>query len=313
LNQNPVIVIGGPTASGKSALALALAREFDGEVVNADSMQIYEDLPVITAQPDPGQMALVRHHLYGVLDMRERCSAGQWRDLALDAIRNIQKRGRTPVVVGGTGLYLKALMSGLHDLPPVPADVRDGLNRRLDEEGAPALHAELLSVDSETASGLNPADGQRIVRALEVFVHTGRGLRSWQTGRVEDVPADLRFIALSLLPPRADIYAVANDRFDGMLNNGAIEEVAGLLDRLPADDFPLLKAVGVPPIRAYIAEEIDREKMTELGKRDTRRYAKRQMTWFRHQFIPQMSIETKYSEINWGKIFSKIRSFGLTD
>jgi tRNA dimethylallyltransferase len=313
LKQNPVIVIGGPTASGKSATALALARYFDGEIVNADSMQIYEDLPVLTARPGPEELATAPHHLYGVLGTQDRCSAGQWRDLVQEAIRDIRGRNRLPIVVGGTGLYLRALMTGLHEMPDVPEDIRARLNLRLEEEGAPALHAELSSVDPDTAVGLNPSDGQRIVRALEIFIHTGRGLRSWQTGRIQDAPSDMRFFAVSILPPREDLYDAANERFDRMLDNGAIEEVAALLARAPAEDFPLLKAVGVPPIRAYIGEEIDRERMTELGKRDTRRYAKRQLTWFRHQFIPQMTIQTKYSEYNLDKTFSEIRNFLLTD
>jgi len=313
LNQKPVIVIGGPTASGKSAAALVLAGQFGGEIVNADSMQIYEDLPVLTARPGPADRERAPHHLYGVLGMGERCSAGHWRDLAVDAIQDIHGRDGVPVVVGGTGLYLKALMTGLHDMPVVPADVRDGLNLRLRNEGAPALHAELSAADPATAKNLNPADGQRIVRALEIFMHTGRGLRSWQTGEPEDAPADMRFFRLALLPPREFLYATANDRFDGMLENGAIEEVVSLLARSPAEDFPLLKAVGVPPIRAFLGDEIDRDRLIELGKRDTRRYAKRQMTWFRHQFIPQKTIETKYSEIKLGEIFSEIRKFLLTD
>lgn len=313
MNRKPVIVIGGPTASGKSAMAVAIAGHFGGEIVNADSMQIYVDLPVITARPGAEDRERAPHHLYGVLGMEERCSAGEWRVRALDAIRDIHRRDATPIVAGGTGLYLKALMTGLHAMPTVPADLRDSLNRRLETEGAPALHAELLVSDPATADGLNPADGQRIVRALEVFMHTGRGLRSWQTGGKEDAPADLRFVTIALVPPREGLYATANDRFDGMLRDGAIDEVASLLERSPAPDFPLLKAVGVPPIRAFLEDRIDRERLIELGKRDTRRYAKRQMTWFRHQFIPQIMIETKYSEINLDKIFSEIRNLLLTD
>ena len=261
-------------------MALALAGHFGGEVVNADSMQIYADLPIITARPSMAETERVPHHLYGVLGIEERCSAGEWRGRALDAIRDVHRRGATPIVVGGTGLYLKALMTGLHTMPAVPADVRDRLNERLESEGAPALHAELRSIDPMTAKGLNPADGQRIVRALEIFVHTGRGLSSWQAGKTEDAPADLRFVTVAMLPPRDGLYRTANERFREMLDCGAIDEVAALLGRSPANDFPLLKAVGVPPIRAFLAGEIDRERLEELGKRDTRRYAKRQMTWF---------------------------------
>ena len=294
-------------------MALTLASQFGGEIVNADAMQLYEDLPVFTASPDPADRKRAPHHLYGVLNMQERCSAGQWRNLAVDTIQGIHGRGGVPVIVGGTGLYLKALMTGLHDMPVVPANIRDGLNLRLRIEGALALHAELSAADPATAKNLNPADGQRIVRALEIFMHTGRGLRSWQTGEPEDAPVNMRFFKLALLPPRESLYASANDRFDGMLEHGAIEEVECLLARAPAEDFPLLKAVGVPPTRAFLRDEIDRERLVELGKRDTRRYAKRQMTWFRHQFVPQMTIQTKYSEINKDKIFSEIRKFLLTD
>ena len=313
MNRKPVIVVGGPTASGKSALALVLAQRFGGEIVNADSMQIYEDLPIVTARPSADDESRAPHHLYGLLGMGERCSAGQWRDRALGIIHSIHNREAVPVLVGGTGLYLKALMTGLHTMPTVPADVRARLNLRLEEEGAPSLHAELSVSDPATAAGLNPADGQRIVRALEIFEHTGRGLRSWQVGQTEDAPANLRFFNIVLLPPREHLYNVANDRFDRMLESGAINEVATLLARSPADDFPLLKAVGVPPIRRFLDAEIDRERLQELGKRDTRRYAKRQMTWFRHQFIPQMTIQTKYSEINTDEIFSEIRKKLLTD
>lgn len=313
MNPKPVIVVGGPTASGKSAIALEIAGELGGEIVNADSMQIYADLPVITARPAAEDVARTPHHLYGVLGMAERCSAGEWRSRALETIREIHGRDATPIIVGGTGLYLRALMTGLHTMPDVSADLRESLNRRLQAEGAPALHAELLASDPETAEGLNAADGQRIVRALEILMHTGRGLRSWQAGDTEDAPADLRFVTLALVPPREDLYATANDRFDRMLRVGAIDEVASLLERSPPPDFPLLKAVGVPPIRAFLGGDIDRERLKELGKRDTRRYAKRQMTWFRHQFIPQIPIETKYSEINLDRIFSKIRNLLLTD
>ncbi len=313
MKKKPVLVIGGPTASGKSAMALELARALDGEVVNADSMQVYADLPIVTARPDAADTNLASHHLYGIFGMGARCSAGQWRDLAVSAITEIHQRERLPIVVGGTGLYLKALMQGLHAIPSVPPYLRDHLNQRLSKEGAAKLYGELSLCDPVTASVLNPADGQRIVRALEIFLHTGRGLRRWQTEETEEVPADLRFFAISLLPHRDDLYTAVNTRFDQMLNGGAIDEVALLLKRSPPDGFPLLKAVGVPPIWAYLRSEIDRERLRELGKRDSRRYAKRQMTWFRHQFISQISIKKKYSEYNWDEIFSEIRNFLLTD
>lgn len=311
--RRPVIVIGGPTASGKSSLALEIAEAFGGEVVNADSMQVYRDLEILTARPPTDETRRVPHHLYGVLGAGERCSAGQWRTRALDAIRDIHRRGRVPVVVGGTGLYLRALMTGLHKMPAVPSAVRDDLNARLVTQGAPALHAELMACDPETAAGLNPSDGQRIVRALEIFIHTGKGLKSWQSGETEAVPDDLRFFSIVILPPRDALYDAVNERFVRMISQGGIEEVGRLMSQTPADDFPLLKAVGVQAIRSYLAGEIDRERLLELGQRDTRRYAKRQMTWFRRQIIPEITLKTKYSEIKLPEIFSEISKFVLTE
>jgi len=313
LSRQPVIVIGGPTASGKSALAIDIAEQFGGEIINADSMQIYGDLSVLTARPRAADIARVPHHLYGLLGLHERCSAGQWRIRALSVIDDIQHLGALPIVVGGTGLYLRALMTGLHRMPAVPVAIREGLNTRLADEGAAALHAELAALDPETAAGLNPADSQRIVRALEIFTHTGKGLKQWQSGETEAAPAGLRFFQIVTLPPREELYAIANERFRWMMDNGAMEEVARLISRSPPDDLPLLKAVGVQVIRSFLDGEINRDHLIELGQRDTRRYAKRQLTWFRRQIIPKIAIHTKYSEINNDKIFSDISSFLLTN
>lgn len=313
MSRQPVIVIGGPTASGKSALAIDIAEQFGGEIINADSMQIYEDLSVLTARPRAADIARVPHHLYGILGLGARCSAGQWRTRALGAIEDVQRRGALPIVVGGTGLYLRALTTGLHRMPAVPVAVREGLNARLAGEGAAALHAELAALDPETAAGLNPTDSQRIVRALEIFTHTGKGLKHWQSGETETAPAGLRFFRIVTLPPREELYAIANERFRWMVDNGAMDEVARLFSRSPPDDLPLLKAVGVQGIRAFLAGDIDKDQLIERGQRDTRRYAKRQMTWFRRQIIPEIAIDTKYLEINRDKIFSDISNFLLTD
>lgn len=313
MSRNPVIVIGGPTASGKSALALEVAAEFGGEIVNADSMQIYRDLQILTAQPRPEDIERIPHHLYGVLGVDERCSAGQWRTRALEAIADIHSSGALPIVVGGTGLYLRALVTGLHRMPSVPTAIRERLNTRLQAQGAGVLYAELTACDPETAAGLNEADGQRIVRALEIFAHTGRGLKSWQSGETEAAPDDLRFLTAVMLPPRDRLYEAVNGRFAWMVENGGVDEVRQMLYGSPDPDFPLLKAVGVPPVRMYLEGEIDRDRLLELGQRDTRRYAKRQMTWFRRQIIPEITIDTQYSEINLMEFFSDISKFVLTD
>jgi tRNA dimethylallyltransferase len=313
LSRKPVIVVGGPTASGKSSLALSLAGRFGGEIINADSMQVYRDLRILTARPDDAALAQAPHRLYGVFGTGDRCSAGQWRSMALAEIAAVHGAGRVPILVGGTGLYLRALMTGLHRLPAVPAEVREALNARLHDEGPAALHDELSRVDPESASRLNRADGQRVVRALEVFLHTGRSLADWQTGDTEAAPDDLRFLTLVALPEREGLYENIDRRFEHMIEEGAVDEAEKLLATNPPEDFPLLKAVGVPPIRRFLAGEIDRNRMIELGKRDSRRYAKRQMTWFRHQIIPEITLQKKLSEINEENIFSEISIFLLTD
>ena len=310
--SKPVIVVGGPTASGKSSLSLAIAERIGGEIVNADSMQVYRDLEIVTARPGRAEAARVAHHLYGVFGLDERCSAGTWRGAALDVIENCHAAGSVPVLVGGTGLYLRALMTGLHRMPAVPRDIRDRLNRRAETEGAGALHVELAAVDPDMARRLSPSDGQRIVRALEIFEHTGRTLTDWQAGETEDPPAGFRYLTIVTAPPREELYADIDLRFERMVDEGAVEEVEQLLASGPLDDFPLLKAVGVPPIRAYLDGDIDRVRMIELGKRDTRRYAKRQGTWFRHQIVPDIVINTKYSESDMDNFFPEISNFLLT-
>jgi tRNA dimethylallyltransferase len=308
----PVVVVGGPTASGKSALALAIAEEFGGTVINADSMQVYRDLEVLTARPRAAELARAPHRLYGFLGAAERCSAGQWRTLAEAEIRAASAEGRLPVLAGGSGLYLSALMSGLHDLPEVPAEIRERLNARVAAEGAPALHAELAVRDPETAARLRPGDSQRVVRALEILEHSGRGLAAWQAASQAEGAAGLRFLTILIAPPRDALYAACDARFVRMLDEGAEAEVARLVGIPGALDGPLAKAVGVAPLRACLAGEIGRERMIELGTRDTRRYAKRQLTWFRHQFVSNLTLETKLSEINPPEIFSFIRNFLLT-
>jgi tRNA dimethylallyltransferase len=312
LTSGPVIVVGGPTASGKSGLALRIAQEFGGEIVNADSMQVYRDLRIVTARPPVDDEISVPHHLYGTLGLRERSSAGSWCETALAVVRRCHDAGAIPVVVGGTGLYLRALMTGLNRMPAVPPEIRETLNARLRKDGPGILHGELAAIDPESADRLNPADGQRIVRALEIFQHTGKPLSDWQSAETNSAPTGLRFFTIVTAPPHEDLYAAINDRFDRMLEAGAVKEVETLLAAGPDEDFPPLKAVGVPPIRAFVEGGIDRDRMRELGKRDTRRYAKRQGTWFRHQIIPHFTLETKLSEKTPGKIFPEISDFLLT-
>ncbi len=280
-----VLVIAGPTASGKSGLALDLARRLDGEIVNADSMQVYRELAVLTARPGPSALARVPHRLYGVLPAAERCSVARWRSLALAEIAAIHAADRIPIVVGGTGLYLRALMVGLAEIPESPPAVRAAAQARLLELGSAGLHAELARRDPITAERLRPGDRQRLVRAWEVLEATGRPLAEWHDHATEQPPSGLQFTVIVLDPPRPALYQACNGRFLAMLAAGALNEVRGLAALGLAPDLPALKALGIPELRRHLAGELDLPRAVALAQQATRNYAKRQVTWFRHQLI----------------------------
>jgi tRNA A37 N6-isopentenylltransferase MiaA len=379
------VLIAGPTASGKSALALALAESLGGTIINADSMQVYRDLRIITARPTAEEEARVPHRLYGHVDAGVSYSTGRWCVEASAALREAQSAGRLPIVVGGTGLYFKALTHGLAAIPAIPADVRARVRKRLREEGPAALHAELEARDPQMARRLMPRDRTRVARALEVVTATGRSLADWQrdgmrgaaraglrpaptdpppmdvaadlrpapTGAAMmdvgaglrpaptdpppmDVAADLRpaptdpppmdvgaglkpaptdpppidvaaglkpapanaammdvaaglrpapanVVRIFLCVERAELYARIDARFERMLGSGALAEVQALRSRSLDPALPAMKAHGVPWLLRHLAGEIDLEAAVEAAKRDTRRYSKRQVTWFRHQ------------------------------
>jgi tRNA dimethylallyltransferase len=304
-----VAVIAGPTASGKSALALAVARALGGTVVNADSMQVYRDLAILTARPDAAAHDAAPHRLYGVLDGAELCSAARWRDLALAEIDRALAAGRLPILVGGTGLYLEALLRGIAPIPPVPEAIRAGARALLAQEGAAALHARLAAVDPEAAATLMPTDSQRLARAWEVWRATGRSIRAWQ----RDTPAPtLRRAAFLLSPPREILDAAIGRRFAAMIEAGALGEVERLLARRLDPALPILKAVGVREIAEHLAGRTSRAAMLEAGRHATRRYAKRQGTWFRHRLKDAVVIQEQYSERIAAEIIQKIKDSLLT-
>lgn len=276
------LLIMGPTASGKSALALALAERLGGEIVNADSMQAYRDLRILTARPTPEEEARAPHHLYGHVDAAERYSTGRWLADALRVLDDIRTRGRTPIVVGGTGLYFKALTEGLADIPAADEALRDALRERAEREGAPALHAELAARDPVTARRLEPNDAPRILRALEVLETTGESISALQANTTPALTQE-QWAGLTLTPERAGLYAAINKRFDAMLSAGALEEVRAFAARGLDLTLPAMKAHGAPALMAHLRGEISREEAAEIGKRDTRRYAKRQFTWIANQ------------------------------
>jgi len=295
-----LLVIGGPTASGKSALALAIAERLGAEglggtVINADSMQVYRELPVLTAQPDAAAQARAPHLLYGVLGIEELCSAGRWLAMAQAAIAETRAAGRMPIVVGGTGLYLRSLIGGLADIPPVPDPVRAAVRARLAEIGPAAFHGELAAQDPEMAARLHPSDGQRLARAAEVLAATGRSLADWQRSPAAPVPEGLRSVLV--IPPRGELYAACDGRFEAMLAAGALEEARALMARTDLDEgLPALKALGLRELVAYLAGTLGREAAVAAAQMATRHYAKRQMTWFRGQFLAEYTVDKKLTE-----------------
>ena len=277
------VLIAGPTASGKSALALELALATGGVVINADSMQVYRDLRIITARPTRADEALVPHRLYGHVDAAVNFSAGAWVNDAATALEEARTEGRLPIFIGGTGLYFKALTAGLSVVPPIPAEVREDVRARLERNGVEALHAELAARDPRAAERLNLRDRTRIARALEVVEATGRSLLDWhREGQPPLLPKD-SFRAVFLAPDRDELYARIDARFDAMLGAGALSEVERLAARHLDPLLPAMKAHGVPWLIRCLNGELSLAEAAEGGKNDTRRYTKRQFTWARHQ------------------------------
>jgi tRNA dimethylallyltransferase len=277
------VLIAGPTASGKSALALELAQKIGGAVVNADSMQVYRDLCVVTARPSAEQETRVPHRLYGHVDAAMNYSVGHFVMDAVSALEALRAQGRVPIFVGGTGLYFKALVAGLSAVPPIPQTIRQRVRARLERDGVEALHAELARRDPLSAARLNPRDRTRIARALEVVEATGRSIADWhREGQQPPLPPG-QFSALFLAPERETLYARIDARFDVMLKSGALEEVERLAARHLDPLLPAMKAHGVRPLIRHLRGEITLAEAAEIGRADTRRYAKRQFTWFRHQ------------------------------
>ncbi|WP_249779431.1 tRNA (adenosine(37)-N6)-dimethylallyltransferase MiaA [Bradyrhizobium sediminis] len=282
-DDSKAVLIAGPTASGKSALALELAQKTGGVVINADSMQVYRDLRILTARPTPEEEAQVPHRLYGHVDAAVNFSAGAWVADAARVLAEARAENRLPIFAGGTGLYFKALTSGLSAVPPIPAEIRDSVRARLQRDGVEALHAELTRRDPASAERLKPRDRTRIARALEVVEATSRSLTDWHRDGLPPLLPPGQFRALFLAPDRDQLYARIDTRFDAMLKSGALEEVAALAARQLDPLLPAMKAHGVPALIRHLAGEISLEEAAVTGRADTRHYAKRQFTWFRHQ------------------------------
>lgn len=279
-SRPPALIVAGPTASGKSLLALTIARRISGTIINADSMQVYRELRVLTARPSPEDEALVPHALYGVRPASEAGNAAWWRGEALASMQTARDQGRIPILTGGTGLYFTALTQGLADVPDPGPEARAEARRLLAEIGPEALHAGLAKVDPATAARIKPNDRQRVARAWEVWRGTGMGLAAWQRRTLP--PAPWRFFAIRLDPSREDLRAAIATRFAAMLTAGAIEEVRALLAQDLDPALPAMRAHGAPELSAYLREALSLEEAGRRTELVTGQYTKRQATWFRH-------------------------------
>ena len=280
--MTPCLLIAGPTAAGKTALSLAAAEILGGDIINADSMQVYDGLPLITAQPDAGERARAPHHLFGTIDPAMRYSVGEWTRDALALITECRARGRVPVLVGGTGLYFNALVRGLAPVPEIGAVTRRRVADMLDAAGLSGLRAEALRLDPVAARRVEAADRQRLMRIVEVALETGRPLSAFQADTVAPLAAGT-WRGIVIEPDREALYARIDHRFDSMLNAGALDEVAAFAARSLDPDLPASKALGVPQLMSHLRGETSLDDAVSLAKRDSRRYAKRQGTWFRNQ------------------------------
>jgi tRNA dimethylallyltransferase len=312
------IVIAGATASGKSALALDLAADLGGSVINADSMQIYRELPILTAQPDPAAMAAVPHRLYGILPLDDPATAARWAELAAVEIRNAWAAGRPPFLVGGTGLYLRALLEGFAPIPEIDPAHRAAAQAMLAELGAAGLHARLLARDPETAAKLRPSDSQRLMRAWEVLAGTGRPLAWWQQ-QPSAPPLALEALSFVTAPARDQLYAACDDRLITMVARGALDEVAAARQAHPGADSEQagFKALGFRELGRHLDGAWSLEEAVAAAQQATRNYAKRQGTWFRRQlpgaiFLAPDREAMKFSQSNLAPIRHKIRDFLLT-
>jgi tRNA dimethylallyltransferase len=275
----PLAVIAGPTASGKSALAVALAQRTNGVIVNADSAQVYADLRILTARPAEAEMGGVKHLLFGHRDGAAPCSAADWAAEAKAAAAEVRQAGQLPILVGGTGLYLRTLLDGIADVPPVRAEIRKEVRAASVAEN----HRRLRELDPQAAERLHANDSTRIARALEVVLSSGVPLGEWQRDRVGGIRAQVAPFGLVLLPPREQLDPLIDRRFIAMVESGAVEEVEGLLARRLSPALPVMRAIGVREIGKHLNGEWSFARMVEAGQLATRQYAKRQLTWFRHQ------------------------------
>lgn len=294
MSKNPVVIVAGPTASGKSALALDLAEALDGVIINADSMQVYKNTPVISACPSAADKARVPHKLYEIYDASVNGTVVDWLEQAVSEIRLAWKNGKLPVVVGGTGLYLDNLINGTTPIPEADAGVRDRVRKLSDEIGINALHAKLAEVDAASAARLSPNDTTRVTRAYEVFLQTGEPLSEWHKKALLKKLPEARFVVVKICPETAELDERCYQRFDKMMAEGALNEVRRLSELHLSSRLPAMKALGVPELLDFLRGKTSLEQAIELGKLHTRQYAKRQRTWFKGKLKADVCLNACY-------------------
>ncbi|MDA7634349.1 tRNA (adenosine(37)-N6)-dimethylallyltransferase MiaA [Alphaproteobacteria bacterium] len=285
-----MICLAGPTASGKSGLAVAIAQQCNGAIINADSMQVYAGIPIISAAPDETEQNGVPHYLFGQIDPAQRYSQADWLKAATDTVASIRANGQIPILVGGTGFYFKAATEGIVPMPDISSDVKVQAQAMLNEAGNQGLHARLAEIDPDLAARLEPGDSQRVLRGMEIWLASHIPLSKWQKGVAKGRLLG-RPLSVNLRPPRDVLYRKINSRFEQMVEHGAIDEISALHARKLDETLPAMKAVGVRPILDMLKNIINKEKAIELAQRDSRRYAKRQFTWFDHQYNADVVID----------------------
>jgi tRNA dimethylallyltransferase len=306
-DASKAILIAGPTASGKSALALAVAERVGGVIINADSMQVYRELRILSARPTPEEEARVPHKLYGFVPAGEAYSAGRFVRDAAAAIAAARSDGRRPIIVGGTGLYFKALLEGLSPIPRIDDDIRNHWRAEAERRGAAALHRDLAQRDAAMAARLERADTQRVVRALEVIEQTGRSLAEWQRDRSPPVLDEAQTVELLLTLDRGEIHARADARFETMMAEGALQEAQALAGLAIDPSLPAMRAIGVRPLIAAFEGKYSLQEAVAAAKQETRHYVKRQETWYKSHMISWHHINAKYMESNIAEIFAFIQ------
>lgn len=305
-NPPPVILLAGPTASGKTGLSIRIAKALDGEIINADSMQVYSDLRILSARPSEAEQAGIPHHLFGVLDASQRASVGWWAEAALEHIQSIRARDKRPVLVGGTGLYFSALVKGLAAMPEISPRTRQSVDA-IAAQGLDALREQAMACDPVATDRIKPADRQRLMRVVEIGLETGRAISEFQADTRPMLSAE-DWTGVVIEPDRAALYARIEARFDQMLEADALDEAATLAARELDPMLPAMKALGVPPLIAVHKGELAMEEAVRQAKQDSRRYAKRQMTWLRNQMPDWERVTFQDGQICDEELISRLRS-----